>query len=308
MTDFREVAQENPIARQLYFHWNHRNIVTPGQASATNFAISCNFTRNAVKYQLMTKKLSIIIPVYNEAATIESIVQAVQNQSLEIERELVIVDDCSTDDTRAKLEQIALADNVRIFRHEVNQGKGAALRTGFAQATGDIVIVQDADLEYDPADYPKMIAPILAGDADVVYGSRFAGGASHAVLRYWHAMGNRFLTRLSNWFSDLWLTDMETCYKCFRREVIQSIEIEENRFGFEPEITAKLAAAGVSVWEVQISYRGRGFHEGKKIGAKDGFRAIWAIVKYNMQKSRNRKKYQAKLAELTAKEELSTRE
>ena len=243
----------------------------------------------------MTSKLSIIIPVYNEAATIEAIVSAVENQPLEIEREIVIVDDCSTDATREKLAQLEAHKDVRVYRHEVNQGKGAALRTGFARATGDLVIVQDADLEYDPADYPKMIAPILAGEADVVYGSRFAGGASHAVLRYWHAMGNRFLTALSNWFSDLWLTDMETCYKCFRREVIQAIDIVENRFGFEPEITAKIAAAGLRVWEVQISYRGRGFHEGKKIGVKDGFRAIWAIVKYNSQKARNRKKYFQKL-------------
>ena len=240
-------------------------------------------------------KLSIIIPVYNEAATIATLVEKVQLQPLEVDREIIIVDDCSTDETSAKLKEIAQADNVNIITHQINQGKGAALSTGFAAATGDFVVVQDADLEYDPADYPKLIEPIISGKAEVVYGSRFAGGQSHAVVKYRHAMGNRFLTWLSNLCSNIWLTDMETCYKCFKREIIQAIDIEEKRFGFEPEVTAKLAAIDVKMWEVGISYQGRSFHEGKKIGIKDGFRAIWAIFKYNLRKSHYRKKILANL-------------
>jgi len=234
-------------------------------------------------------KLSVVIPVYNEANTIEKILAAVQ--AVQIDKEVILVDDFSTDGTREKLAEPGRADNVRVLLHEVNQGKGAALRTGFAAAAGDIVIVQDADLEYDPNEYPNLVQPIMDGKADVVYGSRFAGGESHRVLQYWHALGNLLLTRLSNWFSNLYLTDMETCYKVFRREVIQAIDIEENRFGFEPEITAKLAAMRVRIYEVSISYEGRAFDEGKKIGWKDGFRAIWAIVKYNIRKAHYRRQY-----------------
>jgi glycosyltransferase involved in cell wall biosynthesis len=174
------------------------------------------------------------------------------------------------------------ADNIRVLFHEVNKGKGAALRTGFQAAEGDVVIIQDADLEYDPAEYPKLLKPIADGKADVVFGSRFAGGESHRVLYFWHSLGNTFLTILSNMFTDLNLTDMETCYKVFKREIIQSIDIKENRFGFEPEITAKVARKRCRIYEVGISYSGRTYEEGKKIGWKDGVRAIWCILKYNL--------------------------
>jgi glycosyltransferase involved in cell wall biosynthesis len=224
--------------------------------------------------------LSVIIPVYNEIDTIEAIVAAVH--AVDIDKEVILVDDCSTDGSQEKLATLASAENVRLLAHERNQGKGAALRTGFAAATGDLVIVQDADLEYDPNEYPKLIQPILDGQADVVYGSRFAGGESHAVIRFRHYLGNKVLTYLSNFFTNLFLTDMETCYKVFRREIIQDIEIEENRFGFEPEITAKLARRDCRLWEVSISYFGRSYTEGKKIGWKDGVRAIWCILKYNL--------------------------
>lgn len=236
-------------------------------------------------------QVSVIIPVYNEATTIDTILEAVQ--TVPLDKEIVIVDDFSTDGTRDRLPEIeAAATNIRVLYHEVNQGKGAALRTGIQGARGEVVLIQDADMEYDPNEYPKLIQPILDGKADVVYGSRFAGGAlPHGVLQYWHAKGNLFLTRISNWFSGLWLTDMETCYKVFRREVIQSIDIEEHRFGFEPEITAKLAAMRVRMYEVGISYEGRGFDEGKKIGWKDGVRAIYAILKYNLRRKKHRATY-----------------
>jgi glycosyltransferase involved in cell wall biosynthesis len=241
-----------------------------------------------------TMKLTVVMPVYNEAKTIHDILAAVQ--AVEVEKEIVIVDDYSTDGTRDQLADIEAAnDNVRVMYHEKNQGKGAALRTGIQAARGEIVVIQDADLEYDPQEYPRLIEPINDGRADVVYGSRFAGGECHRVLNYWHAKGNLFLTRLSNWFTGLWLTDMETCYKVFKREIIQAIDIEEDRFGFEPEITAKLAALRVRMYEVAISYEGRGYEEGKKIGAKDGFRAIWAILKFNLAKKKHRKKYLPKL-------------
>ncbi len=233
--------------------------------------------------------LSIIMPVYNEVSTIEQIVSAVQ--SVSIEKEIIIVDDFSTDGTREKLKALEGQDGIRVLLHEKNQGKGAALRTGYAAAKNDIVIVQDADLEYDPREYPTIIAPILDGRADVVYGSRFIGGQSHRVLYFWHSIGNRFLTLLSNCLSDMNMTDMETCYKAFRREVIQSIDIQENRFGVEPEITAKIAAMGARIYEVGISYSGRTYDEGKKINWKDGLRAIWCILKYNAQKRRWRKLY-----------------
>jgi glycosyltransferase involved in cell wall biosynthesis len=223
-------------------------------------------------------KLSIVIPCYNEAATIESVVDAVKKSPYD-PKEIIVVDDCSIDGTRDILKGLAHEVD-KIFYHDVNRGKGAALRTGFREASGDIVIVQDADLEYDPAEYPKIIQPILSGKADVVYGSRFMGGEAHRVLYFWHRVGNGFLTLLSNMCTNLNLTDMETCYKAFRREVIQSIEIEEDRFGFEPEITAKVAKKRCRIYEVGISYSGRTYDEGKKIGWKDGLRAIYCILKY----------------------------
>jgi glycosyltransferase involved in cell wall biosynthesis len=223
--------------------------------------------------------LSVVIPVYNEVSTLLSLIERVQRSP--VTKEIIVVDDCSTDGTADLLKQTSLGPNVRTFFHAVNQGKGAALRTGFAKATGDIVIVQDADLEYDPQEYPKLVKPIVDGLADVVYGSRFAGGETHRVLYFWHSVGNHVLTVCSNAFTNLNLTDMETCYKAFRREVLQQIVIEENRFGFEPEITAKMAKLKVRVFEVGISYAGRTYEEGKKIGWKDGVRALWCIVKYN---------------------------
>jgi len=224
-------------------------------------------------------RLSVVIPVYNEVNTLLSLIERVQRSP--VEKEIIVVDDCSTDGTTDLLKRTPLESNVRTFFHTVNQGKGAALRTGFAHATGDMVIVQDADLEYDPQEYPKLVKPIVDGLADVVYGSRFAGGETHRVLYFWHSIGNHLLTLCSNAFTNLNLTDMETCYKVFRRAVLQQIVIEENRFGFEPEITAKMAKLKVRVFEVGISYAGRTYEEGKKIGWKDGVRALWCIVKYN---------------------------
>jgi glycosyltransferase involved in cell wall biosynthesis len=227
-------------------------------------------------------KLSVIIPCYNEAATIESIIAAVR-ESPYTPKEIIAVDDCSRDGTRQVLEKLKARGWIDLLvLHEVNQGKGAALRTGFRQATGDLVIVQDADLEYDPNEYPRLVKPILDGKADVVYGSRFMGDEPHRVLYFWHRLGNGVLTLLSNMLTNLNLTDMETCYKVFKRNIIQSIDIEENRFGFEPEITAKIAKMGCVIYEVGIAYYGRTYEEGKKIGWKDGFRAIYCILKYNL--------------------------
>ena len=227
--------------------------------------------------------LSVVIPCYNEIATIEDIVRAVA-QSPYPNKQIIVVDDHSKDGTREKLKNHIehLPFVAKVLYHEINMGKGAALRTGFAAATGDIVIVQDADLEYDPVQYPQIVEPILQGKADVVFGSRFMGGQPHRVVYFWHRVGNGLLTLLSNMFTNLNLTDMETCYKAFRREVIQRIQIEENRFGFEPEITAKVAKLRCRIYEVGISYYGRTYEEGKKIGWKDGVRALVCIVKYNL--------------------------
>ena len=226
-------------------------------------------------------KLSIIIPCYNEVATISEIVKqvlAIDHQDLEI----IIIDDASNDGTREILEESVKPFVAKIIYHKKNMGKGAALRSGFKEANGDVVIVQDADLEYNPQNIPKMLELIESGKADVVFGSRFMGGGPHRVLYFWHYMGNKFLTLLSNMFTNINLSDMETCYKMFRREIIQAIEIEENRFGFEPEITAKIARGNHRIYEVGISYSGRTYAEGKKIGWKDGVRAFYAILKYNI--------------------------
>ena len=226
--------------------------------------------------------LGVVIPVYNEEKTLHIIVGKVLARP-EV-AELVMVNDCSSDGTWQTMQELAKTDDrIRIFTHEVNQGKGAALRTGFQHVNSEIIIIQDADLEYDPDEYPKLLMPILTDRADVVFGSRFLGSGMHRVLYFWHALGNQFLTLLSNMFTNLNLTDMETCYKVFRREVLQQITIQENRFGFEPEITAKVAKLRVPIYEVSISYYGRTYEEGKKIGWRDGVRAIWCILKYRFQ-------------------------
>jgi glycosyltransferase involved in cell wall biosynthesis len=229
-------------------------------------------------------KVSVVIPCYNEKATIEKIVEAVRSAAIG-NREIIVVDDCSQDGTRAVLEEKVSQLVDRIIYHQVNRGKGAALRSGFAAATGDMILVQDADLEYSPEDYPALLEPLMSDKADAVLGSRFMGGRPHRVLFFWHMVGNKFLTLLSNMFTNLNLTDMQTGYKAFKAPLIKSIQIEEDRFGVEPEIVAKLAKLRCRIFEVGISYYGRTYDEGKKIGWRDGFRALQAIVKYGCRRS-----------------------
>ncbi len=236
----------------------------------------------------MSKTLSVVIPVYNEGATVHLILNKVRDVKLleHIQKEVIIVDDCSTDDTQTRImdyQQDYPTFNLSYLKHDINKGKGAALHTGIKQASGDYIIIQDADLEYDPEDYNVLLKPIITEMADVVYGSRFMGGKPHRVLFFWHSIGNKILTFLSNAMTNLNLTDMETCYKLFRREIIQGLDLTEQRFGFEPEVTAKVSRIpGIRIYEVGVSYYGRTYAEGKKINWKDGFRAIYCIFKYNL--------------------------
>ena len=237
---------------------------------------------------MLIKKLSIIIPAYNEAATIHLILDKIKNVELlnRIEKEIIIVNDCSTDNTEESIKEYIdknASVDIQYYKHEINQGKGAALHTGIKKATGEYLIIQDADLEYDPTEYNILLKPVIDGFADVVYGSRFMGGKPHRILFFWHSIGNKFLTFLSNMLTNLNLTDMETCYKLFRTDLIKSLNFKEKRFGFEPEVTARISRVpGIRIYEVGISYYGRTYFEGKKIGAKDGFRAIYCILKYNI--------------------------
>ena len=244
--------------------------------------------KNVANSKLMSNKLSIIIPAYNESKTIHLILDKIKNVVLinNVQKEIIIINDCSTDDTGECVKKY-IENNydleIKYFEHETNKGKGAALRTGIQSATGEYLIIQDADLEYDPNEYNLLLKPIIDGHADVVYGSRFMGGKPHRILFFWHTIGNKFLSFLSNMFTNLNLTDMETCYKIFRTEIIQNINLKENRFGFEPEITAKISRLkDIRIYEIGISYYGRTYQEGKKINWKDGVRAIYCIMKYNL--------------------------
>jgi len=225
------------------------------------------------------RKLSVVIPVFNEAETVEEIIRRVQASEISLEKEIIVVDDFSQDGTRSVLDRIK-DPNVTILRHDKNLGKGAALQTGFAKAEGDIILVQDADLEYDPREYPSLLAPILDGRADVVYGSRFLGGGPRRVLLFWHYVGNRILTTLSNMLSNLDLTDMETCYKVFKKDVLDRIKLKSKKFGFEPEVTVKCAKLKCRIYEVPISYSGRDYSQGKKIGWRDGVAAVFHLLRY----------------------------
>jgi glycosyltransferase involved in cell wall biosynthesis len=227
-------------------------------------------------------KISIVIPCYNEINTIQSIIDKVKQVDLHLEKELVIIDDASKDGTREYLQTMTQDPEIKVVLHPVNRGKGAALRSGFDNASGEVIIIQDADLEYDPGEYPKLLKPILDGKADVVYGSRFIGSDTHRVLYFWHSLGNRFLTLMSNVFTNLNLTDMEVCYKVFKRSILDDIKLEEDRFGFEPEFTAKISRKRYIIYEVGISYYGRTYAEGKKINWRDGVRAIYVILKYGL--------------------------
>ncbi len=236
----------------------------------------------------MKNKLSVIIPAYNEEATIKLILDRVVNVKLnyDLNKEIIVIDDCSTDKTKNTVEEYInnnTDQDIRLFHHEYNKGKGSAIHKGISKATGDFIIVQDADLEYDPREYNLLLKPMLEANADVVYGSRFVGSNPHRILFFWHSIGNKFLTTLSNMFTNLNLTDMETCYKLFKSEIIKKIDLKEERFGFEPEVTSKIARIPkIKIYEVGISYYGRTYNEGKKISARDGFRALWCILKYNL--------------------------